>query len=70
MARNKNVIPSFLKQIAIIAVEIAIKNNEDKVLSLKECVYMIDKIGTNTTKDARSGEKTERFTIKMFAALE
>ena len=71
MARNNNVIPFFLKEIAIIAVEIAIKNNEDKVLSLKECVYMIDKIGTSTKSATDSdAEKKEKFDVKMFGALE
>ena len=34
-----------MSEIAIIAVEIAIKNNEDRVLSLDECVNMIENIG-------------------------
>lgn len=33
---------SFLKEIAIIAIEIAIKNNEDMVLKLDECVNVLD----------------------------
>ena len=71
MARNNNVIPFFLKEVAIIAVEIAIKNNEDKVLSLKECVYMIDKIGTSTKATTEfDTDKKERFNVKMFGALE
>ena len=37
----------FLSEIAIIAIELAIKNNEDRVLSLDECVNMIDNIGVN-----------------------
>lgn len=35
----------FIAEIAIIAVELAIKINEDRVLSLEECVNMIDNIG-------------------------
>ena len=71
MARNSNIIPTFLKEIAIIAVEIAIKNNEDKVLSLKECVYMIDKIGTSAEPDTNiESEKKDKFNVKMFGALE
>ena len=35
----------FMAEIAIIAVELAIKINEDRVLSLEECVNMIDNIG-------------------------
>ena len=75
--------PFFLREIAIIAVEIAIKNNEDKVLSLEECVYMIDKIGVNTDStlnasnssqgsggSGSSGGKIEKFNVKMFASLE
>lgn len=37
----------FLSEIAIIAIELAIKNNEDRVLSLDECVNMIDNIGVS-----------------------
>ena len=84
MAANNNVMPFFLREIAIIAVEIAIKNNEDKVLSLEECVYMIDKIGVNAestlnadtnTSQGSGGSKSsdgkiEKFNVKMFAALE
>lgn len=40
----------FMSEIAIIAVEIAIKNNEDRVLSLDECVNMIENIGA-TNRD-------------------
>ena len=47
LAKNSNAMPFFLKEIAIISIEISIKNNEDKVLSLEECVYMIDKIGVS-----------------------
>ena len=36
-----------MSEIAIIAVELAIKNNEDRVLSLDECVNMIENIGAN-----------------------
>ena len=75
--------PFFLREIALIALEIAIKNNEDKVLSLEECVYMIDKIGVsanselNATKNSggsgssnSSSGKIEKFNVQMFAALE
>lgn len=51
MAKNNNVMPFFLREIALVAIEIAIKNNEDKVLSLEECVYMIDKIGVNANSE-------------------
>ena len=37
----------FMSEIAIIAIEIAIKNNEDRVLSLDECVNMIENISVN-----------------------
>lgn len=47
LAKNRNVMSCFLAEIAIIAVELAIKNNEDRVLSLDECVNMIDTIGTS-----------------------
>jgi len=33
---------TFLKEIAITAIEIAIKNNEDMVLKLDECLNMLD----------------------------
>jgi len=36
-----------MSEIAIIAIEIAIKNNEDRVLSLDECVNMIENISVN-----------------------
>ena len=45
MAKNRNVMSCFMSEIAIIAIEIAIKNNEDRVLSLDECVNMIENIG-------------------------
>jgi len=43
--------PFFLKEIAMVAIEISIKNNEDKVLSLEECVFMIDKIGVSSNSE-------------------
>lgn len=49
LARNRNVMDCFLSEIAIIAVELAIKNNEDRVLSLDECVNMIENINHNNT---------------------
>ena len=58
LAKNANAMPFFLREIAIIAVEIAIKNNEDKVLSLEECVYMIDKIGVSTSADPNADPNT------------
>ena len=83
LAKNNNAMPFFLREIALIALEIAIKNNEDKVLSLEECVYMIDKIGVsanselNATKNSggsgssnSSSGKIEKFNVQMFAALE
>ena len=45
LAKNRNVMSCFMSEIAIIAVELAIKNNEDRVLSLDECVNMIENIG-------------------------
>ena len=66
--------PFFLKEIAMVAIEISIKNNEDKVLSLEECVFMIDKIGVSSNSEADcqrpSNGRIEKFTVKMFAALE
>ena len=50
LAKNRNVMNCFMSEIAIIAIEIAIKNNEDHVLSLDECVNMIENIGA-TNKD-------------------
>jgi hypothetical protein len=47
LAKNRNVMTCFMSEIAIIAIEIAIKNNEDRVLSLDECVNMIDNISVN-----------------------
>ena len=38
LALNKNVHPSFIQAIEIVAVEIAIKNNEVFQLSLDECL--------------------------------
>ena len=35
----------FIAEIAIVAVELSIKINEDRVLSLEECVNMVDHIG-------------------------
>ena len=81
LAKNANAMPFFLREIALVAVEIAIKNNEDKVLSLEECVYMIDKIVVNPNSDlnksqssggsgASSEGKIEKFNVKMFGALE
>ena len=46
LAKNRNVMSCFMSEIAIIAVELAIKNNEDRVLSLDECVNMIENIGS------------------------
>ena len=58
----------------MVAIEISIKNNEDKVLSLEECVYMIDKIGVSSSPSSQaqrpSNGRPEKFTVKMFAALE
>ena len=45
LAKNTNVMSCFIAEIAIIAIELAIKINEDRVLSLEECVNMIDNIG-------------------------
>ena len=45
LAKNRNVMNCFLAEIAIIAVALAIKINEDRVLSLEECVNMVDHIG-------------------------
>lgn len=77
LAKNNGVVPWFMKEIAIIAVEISIKNNEDKVLSLRECVYMIDKIGVSRTNPSGSRHNgtndmngKEKFNVKMFGALE
>lgn len=81
LAKNANAMPFFLREIALIAVEIAIKNNEDKVLSLEECVYMIDKIGVSANSELNKSQssggsggssegKIEKFTVKMFGALE
>ena len=36
----------------MIAIEISIKNNEDKILSLEECVFMIDKIGVSSSTES------------------
>ena len=47
LSKNRNVMTCFMSEIAIIAIEIAIKNNEDRVLSLDECVNMIDNISVN-----------------------
>mmetsp|Transcript_37629 Transcript_37629/g.49542 ORF Transcript_37629/g.49542 Transcript_37629/m.49542 type:complete len:80 (+) Transcript_37629:296-535(+) len=47
LAKNRNVMNCFMAEIAIIAIELAIKINEDRVLSLEECVNMIDNIGAN-----------------------
>ena len=35
----------FIAEIAIIAIELAIKMNEDRVLSLEDCVNMLNNIG-------------------------
>ena len=84
LAKNSNAMPFFLREIALVAVEIAIKNNEDKVLSLEECVHLIDKIGVsanselNADPNTSSGSggssdgarKIEKFDVKMFGALE
>ena len=52
----------------MIAIEISIKNNEDKILSLEECVFMIDKIGTSTNTEnifqRPSNGRIEKFTVK------
>lgn len=45
LANNRNVMSCFIAEIAIVAIELAIKMNEDRVLSLEECVNMIDNIG-------------------------
>ena len=51
LAKNRNVMGCFMSEIAIIAVEIAIKNNEDRVLSLDECVNMSDNIGASNNNN-------------------
>lgn len=48
----------FMNEIAIIAIELAIKNNEDRVLSLDECVNMIDSIGVNKEGAAQQNTST------------
>ena len=59
LAKNRNVMACFLREIAIIAVELAIKNNEDRVLSLDECVNMIDNIGVGlNTSSATAAANT------------
>ena len=74
LSQNVNAMPFYLKEIAMVAIEISIKNNEDKVLSLEECVYMIDKIGVSSSPQTHhqqpSNGRAEKFTVKMFAALE
>ena len=74
LSQNINAQPFFLKEIAMIAIEISIKNNEDKILSLEECVFMIDKIGVSASTEnvfqRPSNGRIEKFTVKMFAALE
>ena len=47
LAKNSNVMVCFIAEIAIVAVELAIKTNEDRVLSLTECVNMVDHIGAS-----------------------
>ena len=44
LARNHNVMSCFMAEIAIISIELAIKMNEDRVLSLEECVNMMENI--------------------------
>ena len=43
LLKNVNVQPIFLKIIAVTAVELSIKNNEELILSLQECVNLFAK---------------------------
>ena len=43
-----------MSEIAIIAIELAIKNNEDRVLSLDECVNMIENIGSGGANQSQN----------------
>ena len=40
-----------MAEIAIIAIELAIKMNEDRVLSLEECVNMMENIGQSVVRE-------------------
>lgn len=45
---------TFLKEIAITAIEIAIKNNEDMVLKLDECLNVLDSFSTHLSSQQES----------------
>ena len=46
LAKNKSVNSKFLSLIAITAIEIAVKNNEDKLLSLETCMQVFENMYT------------------------
>ena len=60
----------------MIAIELSIKNNEDMVLSLAECVNVLDTMKPrdrdSPSSDSWSGGSAheERFTVEMFSSLE
>ena len=46
LAINTTASSSMLKEIAVVCIELAIKNNEDMVLKLNECVNILDSFNT------------------------
>jgi hypothetical protein len=46
LALNANAQPEFLTEIAIVALELAIKNNEDSVLSFADCLKLLKDQGS------------------------
>ena len=69
LAKNHNVMSCFLSEIAIIAVELAIKNNEDRVLSLDECVNMVDNITPQANQHMAHNANTSMISTQSTIAM-
>lgn len=74
IAKNKHDFTDYLRELGLIALVLAIKNNEDKVLSLKECLVVMKQnifaqplVGSS---EFLKNSNKQEFSLEMFAKLE